>query len=1220
MTSISELATIRLRARSEWVEIVIEDSRHAPVARGFGSLEQQVERGVYRLAYRLGAVVERRLVAVEPGPPFVPDPPELLLPAAAPVDGTEAFAAEHAEAAARHSRELGRDTGLVLMMRATGGADAYVRPDHLADVWALGARVTWEPDATQRYAIWSSEGPSGGTTIRAPREKLPPDVLPVLEQPLYLCAGWQTLVFVPCGVGGPVFAEASIHLVPAGQVWDGGTFGALAVEALVGLLCAQARPPAPATIARIEEDTDGNPMAAILLAHLLRSQPGKADPALARLIARLRRLLPDHPDVRALAWLDPERGDARPHQVDWPPSLLAGYEAVELLDGDAPGVLPDGSAAVRREPQRVKEGLWTAWSMKPGEAPAGLSASELPGVEGVFTDPATRRVIAHLEREHEWSGGTDTQTLLEEPMSDITYATGLSSASVARALTDIASAVTEPEPPARPEPPPPLLPGADDELSAREARLGMLLRVLAVGFVLTIVPFVAVLDWGGAGSLAVVAIVVRGLLFAAVCTLAGSDVRRFGSLCQLVVATLAAEVVVILTVLVIRGLGEESVTLAFDIQPALAVAVWGAADLMLAVVIGYLWWRSYRERWGLRVLTPGNHRTLIALDEMMHGSERVVEPAGVARHIDDYLGAAPSRHRRTARQALFWISLLPLGRARAPFALLPRTIRDEIVAQVIARRSPFGLKAPHSVRVCHQLGALGYYSDPRAAKALEAPEGLAELPRSGTRPALRTLDARKLGAEELKFDAVVVGSGMTGALVAYRLAERGMRTLIVERGPYIDPTLASEEGLQTLPDLLDDGGLDLIRDSAMKVLEVQCLGGRSTAMATTWSSVIPAIAERWNDAHVEAGLDAQRFEAAWHRVQEWLPAGDHARAQLSNGAAAILRAIQTMYPVADAPRRPVPRDHRQARELSARSQAPLDTLLPWGQRRFGDDLQILPSCDAQRVLIRGKRPEAVECTLPTGRKLLVRAGTVVLAAGAIPTCQLLRRSDVSPRVGRRFSFDLATTLCADFAEWADPGNGAELLIAPDPHDQSYVLETLWQPLWLQAMTMPGLFEQHAENMARYQHMVTTRVHIGIDRTRGVHVPVRNRPRTAKLDAEEMEKLLRRVGTASKLLFASGARRVIPSTLSYREFRPEDALSDELAGSAWSPNEISVSVHPQGGAAMSHDPKHGVVDPDLRVHGHSNLYVCDASVFPVSVIRAPKLTAMALAEYAAERMG
>jgi choline dehydrogenase-like flavoprotein len=53
----------------------------------------------------------------------------------------------------------------------------------------------------------------------------------------------------------------------------------------------------------------------------------------------------------------------------------------------------------------------------------------------------------------------------------------------------------------------------------------------------------------------------------------------------------------------------------------------------------------------------------------------------------------------------------------------------------------------------------------------------------------------------------------------------------------------------------------------------------------------------------------------------------------------------------------------------------------------------------------------------------------------------------------------------------------------------------------------------------------------------------------------------------------------------------------------------------GGNAMSDDPRIGVVDSQFSVNGCSNLFVCDASIFPSSLGVNPQLTVMALARYA-----
>ena len=45
--------------------------------------------------------------------------------------------------------------------------------------------------------------------------------------------------------------------------------------------------------------------------------------------------------------------------------------------------------------------------------------------------------------------------------------------------------------------------------------------------------------------------------------------------------------------------------------------------------------------------------------------------------------------------------------------------------------------------------------------------------------------------------------------------------------------------------------------------------------------------------------------------------------------------------------------------------------------------------------------------------------------------------------------------------------------------------------------------------------------------------------------------------------------------------------------------------------MAADPRQGVVDTDLRVHGVGNLYVASSSVFPTSGQANPTLTILAL---------
>ena len=63
----------------------------------------------------------------------------------------------------------------------------------------------------------------------------------------------------------------------------------------------------------------------------------------------------------------------------------------------------------------------------------------------------------------------------------------------------------------------------------------------------------------------------------------------------------------------------------------------------------------------------------------------------------------------------------------------------------------------------------------------------------------------------------------------------------------------------------------------------------------------------------------------------------------------------------------------------------------------------------------------------------------------------------------------------------------------------------------------------------------------------------------------------------------------------------------------------MTAHVLGGAAMASDAAKGVIDDQLRVFGYENLVVCDAAALPANPGVNPALTITALAEYAMSRI-
>jgi len=72
------------------------------------------------------------------------------------------------------------------------------------------------------------------------------------------------------------------------------------------------------------------------------------------------------------------------------------------------------------------------------------------------------------------------------------------------------------------------------------------------------------------------------------------------------------------------------------------------------------------------------------------------------------------------------------------------------------------------------------------------------------------------------------------------------------------------------------------------------------------------------------------------------------------------------------------------------------------------------------------------------------------------------------------------------------------------------------------------------------------------------------------------------------------------------------IDPEICSDKWVSSMLAGSYHHMGTTRMHKDFKHGVVDPNCRVHGLSNLYVAGSSVFPTAGHANPTLTIVALA--------
>ena len=630
-------------------------------------------------------------------------------------------------------------------------------------------------------------------------------------------------------------------------------------------------------------------------------------------------------------------------------------------------------------------------------------------------------------------------------------------------------------------------------------------------------------------------------------------------------------------------------------------------------------------------LTPRERRTVEAFAEVfIEGDAEVLEPGQVAQNVEAHVSAMRSKRIRSLHVLLWAIEyLLPLTVLRRRFSRLAPAARKRLIERRITGPRAI-LRSLSKLKV---LFLAGYYDDPR----VQADIGVHRT-RAVESLRLAPLAVRPPGADEhtIEADFCVIGSGAGGAVIACHAARAGRSVVLVEEGPQVRGKQMSgrENAMSAL--LYKESGLQSTVDFGMSVLQGRVLGGTTL--------INNCICLRLDDPDIVRGDTLAR----WHDLGATVdPAG------LARSYDAVERAIRVA-------RIPDTLDHGNGRllldgwrRLTERGLG--DPGLPayWFRKNYNGcggagvcnwgcphdrkasaletyvtdavahGARVITECHAERIAVEDGRATAVRVR-HRDRELRVHARNVVVACGAIGSSVLLLRSGIRRNVGTRLSFNAATVMLARFPERIDAYDGDQMTAYVDAGD--YLLESSFQPPVAHAISLPGWFRQHFDRMREYPRHASCGVVIGTDHNGRVkQIPLLRDllgPIDYRMTGRDLEALKRGMTTAAQIYLAAGADYVLPSTftdapLPAGEFSADDPrrIRAHLDRAIRSPRDVTLnSSHPQGGNPMG-DRRIGAVDASFRVHGHSNLFVCDASVFPTTIRINPMLTIMAMADYA-----
>lgn len=491
------------------------------------------------------------------------------------------------------------------------------------------------------------------------------------------------------------------------------------------------------------------------------------------------------------------------------------------------------------------------------------------------------------------------------------------------------------------------------------------------------------------------------------------------------------------------------------------------------------------------------------------------------------------------------------------------------------------------------------------------------------------------------YDVIVVGSGFGGAVVAARLAQRGMGVLVLERGPWWGPlnrhrpaaerreyprgfgarkllrsVRSARRGRRAERLFHADGLLEHHLFDRLDVTTGSGVGGGSHI----YTSILDEPPAGFFDAYPEP-ITGAVMRPYFERVRAMLrpaPTPERQRPERSQRFEAAVTAAGL-----PAPEHPLlaiawGRDPAQAesvmnaagveqRTSTGRvdclvgcedgSKTSLDlTYVPLALRH-GAELRAL--CEVERVAAVEGGYEVGYLDHRRGERARERAPRLVLAAGGLNTQRLLfaaRDRDrtlphVSPMLGRRFSpnGDLMSLVWrARGLEDSARGPAFEAFSrVADGGRYRFLLGEVGLPT--EALPLPDV-------LRAWLRRSVVLLCMGRDASDG----------TIEFDGEG---LTTAVGRELDPALYDEMQRAIDAVA--RHYEPRAVVR-------WPrrPGGLS-SVHPLGGCAMADTPAQGVTDHRGEVFGHPNLHVADGSLYPRAPGIPPSLTIAALAERQAE---
>jgi choline dehydrogenase-like flavoprotein len=482
--------------------------------------------------------------------------------------------------------------------------------------------------------------------------------------------------------------------------------------------------------------------------------------------------------------------------------------------------------------------------------------------------------------------------------------------------------------------------------------------------------------------------------------------------------------------------------------------------------------------------------------------------------------------------------------------------------------------------------------------------------------------------EEVELDAVVVGSGAGGAVIAHALASAGWSVLVVEEGAYIHRRALTMSSTEASLRLYRNKGMSFTLGTPPIYLPTgRSVGGTTTVNSGTCYRPPERVLESWQRMGL-VGWGMEDLRPHFEAVEAVLEVGRAQKPYLGRAGEAIAQGSERMgyqhnpllrnAPACDGQGRCAFGCPTEAKRSANISYIPLALrcgayLAP--QTRFEGVIsepisEGFASYEAVRKIRLYHHPSKRHLTLPCRH--------LILAAGSLNTPLLLKAAGIKNRwLGRNLSIHPAASVIAEFEESGSPQAIPQGYAVESFHEQGLLFEGGTVPLEILGGASFLWGEALQAQMAAYPRLVNFGFMME-DKGKGRLFGQRGEMPIIhySLSPKDVKKLHRGLEILTGIYLAAGAKRVWPQLQGEYEIRDFRALR-AFAAQPLEASRLELSAyHPLGTARMGVSPHDGVVDSKGRVFGWRGLYVADGSLLPSSPAVNPQITIMAAASYLA----